>query len=613
MLKIVNSFIGVSPHNKSLSVDNNTLHYISSSNLIIYNNNSISKIYHFNNILNCISTAFGLVALGDISGNITILNRYSENIGSKIVDCCFLNSSFAIFCTFDHIFIFNCSTFEKLSLKVDFMISSVSTTNSTILIGSNLGLIYLYTFNNNSIQFVSSIEAHMDCIKNIRTNKNFIATCSQDYNLKIWTYNNSNISLLQTLNGHSDWVNGVFWNNDDLYSVSSDKTLRIWKKNDNGFYSCYDIIGATSELLSTAILNEKLIFHTKTGGIDIYEDNNTKYLLSGHLNEVVDLDWKDNLLLSCSTDKTVRIFDINKECGRVQIHGFPMTTAKFLPTDRLRVISAGQETIIRIFEATKAFFRNLDSAKFNIKDDYVESAYLSELNLTNEILTESIIEPLSECFLSSNVFKECQKIYGHYFEIKNISVGKDLILSCNRSAVKKFAGLFVWDLNGNKLQYLEEHDLDIQKIAISPDQSYAITVGRDGLVVLYSIINNKLKTIKRFNEHNRIVWDCRFSKDSKYFSTCSRDGKVILYSTFDQLVIKIKEFTDEITSIDFSPKEDLIILGTNTGEILCVDYNFNILSNIKVVSKKINIARFNEEGDFIGVGGSDGLLRILKL
>ncbi|ELA41332.1 uncharacterized protein VICG_01572 [Vittaforma corneae ATCC 50505] len=435
-----------------------------------------------------------------------------------------------------------------------------------------------------------------------------------------------NISLVQTLNGHSDWVNGVCWHGDKLYSASSDKTVRVWERNEHGFYICSDILGAASELLSVGFLDSVLIVQTRSGGVDkIGAGGTCEYFISGHQGEVVDLDWNRNLLVTCSSDRTTRLFYRGRECARAQIHGFPMTSVKFLPGPHLRFISSGQETILRIYEGTRAFFANCEDLKtlqhsaddfldfYADRDYYVEAAFLSELNLTNEIGTSTSHERLSENALCSGVFRECQKIYGHYFEIKNIAVGKSLILSCNKSAVRKFAGLFVWDLQGSKLQYIEEHDLDIQKIAISPDQSFVATVGRDQLVCLYAVTNNTLNTVHRFAKHERIVWDCGFSRDSKYLATCSRDGNVILYNIGSRSIARTSSFEHEVTTVSFSPKADMLIAGTVNGDVLCLDYELNIVDRIRAVGKRIHIARFDESGSMVAVSGSDGLTRVLSL
>lgn len=638
MLEILESHAGVIPHNKAVVAHANKLFYISSSNLVVCGGSSESKIHHFDNILNCVAVDSSTVALGDINGTAIIMNMqgmvvHRENVGTKILDCCFISSLLVAFSTFDSISIFNLQTNEKFSVKTEFMIDSIASSENMLLVGSNIGALHLYSVCDGSLSHLAQADAHLDCIRKINVCGSLIITCSQDSNAKIWCLDGTTIQLVQALNGHSDWINGACLYDQRIYTVSADKTVRIWEKSGNNFYVCSGIIGVITEILSVGFISDRLFIHMKSGGIDQISDftQECEYFLSGHLGEVTDLDWNRNLLVTCSLDRTTRLFYAGVECGRAQMHGFPMATVKFLPGQKLRLISAGNETILRVYEATKTFFNNCKEIKESVppndlfhnekdfsdvykkQDEYIESAFLSELNLTNEVSHELIQRAHSEDALCSSVFKECQKIYGHYFEIKNIAVGRDLILSCNRSAVKRFAGLFVWDLLGNKLQYIEEHNLDIQRICISPDQSYAVTVGRDHLVCLYAISDHTLSVIEEFRKHTRAVWDCGFSCDSKYFATCSRDGKILFYDTDKRECVREATFGTEITAIDFSPVQDSLIAGTGTGRLLRLDYDLNILEDIQVVGKRVNIAKFNRDGSRIAVGGSDWLVRVLKV
>lgn len=633
MLQVYQSFAGCNPNNKSLTVLNNKLYYLSSSNIIVSDDKAIVNTIHFKQKLNCISSLNTIVAVGDIEGNAYIItdeSTLSYFLSSKIQDCLIISSEEAVFCTLNTIYHINFQNNIKTEIPVAFIISSIAFIDSYLIVGTITGILYIYTISSGSLILKETIEAHSDLIKCIKKSEsNLFATCSQDYNIKIWKLENQAFSLIQTLNGHSDWVNSLFWNESTLFSASSDKTIRIWEKNPNqsssdaesNFYICTDILGAASEVLNVSILNETLLAQLKTGGIDKIQRN--EYFISGHLNEINDLDWNLNMLITCSLDKTSRIFLDGKEFARPQTHGFSLTSIKFLRTENLRFISSGQETILRVYEATQDFIekcRDVEDPETNQmiltllqnKDSYCMSAYLSELNLTNEISEEPVDEELSENYLSTHVFREFKKIYGHFFEIKDIAVCSSLILSCNRSATKKFAGLFVWTINGEKMQYLEEHELGIQKIAISPNEKHALTVGRDKLVCLYSIENQKLSCISKFYEHKRIVFDCGFSRDSKYFATCSRDGNIILYDINQCKNIKHFEFNFEVTSLSFSPVDDELVIGNDLGEIFCLNYDLKVLYSLQAVGKKVNILRFNSSGNKIAVGGSDNLLRIIK-
>ncbi|KAI5150101.1 elongator complex protein 2 [Enteropsectra breve] len=395
------------------------------------------------------------------------------------------------------------------------------------------------------------------------------------------------------------------------------------------------IYGGTSAFLGVLIRGNEIYGQSRTGGIDILGDAaeedaepeyyGSKYFTSGHQDEVTDLDWNENeMLLSSSLDMTARIFYKGFECGRPQTHGYSLASAKFIPGDKICFISAGQETILRIFEGTQNFFKNCEEAEDLYEGDsetvleienaenYEATAIMAELNLTNEIVAEPNEERLSENSLSSNVFKETKKLYGHYFEIKNIAVNQKLIFSCNKSLSRNFAGLFVWDHQGNKKQYLTDHELGIQKIAACSGR--VLTVSRDKTACLYDIDNGLLTLNKILTDHTRAIWDCDFSSNSKYFATCARDSKIIVYSYETLEIIATKEVDSEVRSLAFSTRSDnQIVLGTISGEIILWNIGEDKMESLKVASKQINSVAFNKAGSKFAVGSACGLIRVFSL
>lgn len=672
-MKIQNTYAGCSAKNKCMAITGKYFYYISSQNIICCTPYSVETVIFLDSQGNSINSRGSNIVAGDTQGNIYIIseNRIVKKIfaGGSIQDCIFYNDNIIVFCTMDKIWVYDIVNDYKIEKTVNFLISSIALKNEILILGGNLGIIEIFCledgrevksgyntqidssyFNLNQInhtdqsksecytqidssfdlKHLERIDGHTDTIKDIKvSDSGLIATCSLDCNIKIWELN-PKLTLLQTLNGHTDWVNEICWEDDVLHSASSDKTIRVWKHSELSVSSdnlkCFrpvQIYGGSSDFLGVRIYSGRILGQCKTGGIDNVDES--EYFISGHLNEVTDLDWNKNILLSSSLDETARIFYKGKECGRPQIHGYSISTVKFLPSERLRFISGAHETIMRIYEATRKFLKNCEIAQETVYEDsgeedfligdskeYEASAILSELNLTNEVVQEYEEDNISENSLSSSVFKEVLKVYGHYFEIKNIAVGKNIILSCNKSMTKKFAGLFVWDIDGNKIQYLEEHDLGIQRISIDPYEKYALTVSRDKTSCLYRIDNKKLSVIKRFYDHERIIWDCGFSYDGKFFATCSRDGKIIFYdilSLQQSFIIKLER---EVISIAFSPKEDLFAVGLDNG-IIKIYKNNICVDEERVTGKKVNVLKFNMSGTRLAVGGSDGLIRTISI
>ncbi|KAG0418811.1 Elongator complex protein 2, partial [Dictyocoela roeselum] len=149
----------------------------------------------------------------------------------------------------------------------------------------------------------------------------FYATASQDSTIKIW----ENGNLIQTLKGHLDRVNEILWIDDfkdnncnpSLISVSNDNTVIIWAYT-FGKWSINQRLGGIMEKNKAflGVYNERdcLWVLGLTGFYKYVVDSKSmKYKLvegiSGHQSPVMDLDWKNGVLMSCGKDMTVRLFE----------------------------------------------------------------------------------------------------------------------------------------------------------------------------------------------------------------------------------------------------------------------------------------------------------------
>lgn len=628
MLEILNTYAGCNQNNKMVAIKEKSIYYGSFNNIIKIENKKIVDVIYLENVINCIAHKNEMIIAGDIMGigyiikNDKVTNRF--DLHSSIQDCVVLSDAKCAYCTINKIVIIDTDDNDTKVYSCSFIISSVTLLNDTTLcLGDILGNIYIYKLNEDSIELIAMKKAHLDRIKEITCMGDLFATCSQDYNIKIWKFNNeinnNNIMLLQTLNGHSDWVNSIYYSEKRLISASSDKTIRVWEnsssveeENEKKInYNTVEIFGGTSGFFFAGMFDRRILGQYKTGGMDLFDINGEiedEYIVSGHQDEICDLDWRSDMLLSTSLDKTARIFYDGKECIRAQIHGWPLTSGKFIPGKKMKFVSSGEETILRVFEGTNKFISNCTKLGYEqcewMKETYVEDCILSELNLTPQIIDDSQSLPLTENSLSISVFNEIEKLYGHFFDIKNVSVNKKFIFSCNKGSSKPFSGLFVWDYSFKKLGYYKDHDLGILKIKAT--ESHVGTVSRDKTMCLYVIEEFGLRLLKRFTDHSRQVWDCAISE--KHIVSCSRDRKVIIYNLNDLRVFKSKLFDCEVTAVELL--NNGLVVGFENGFICLLDFDLNVKYQEKVCNKKINVIKKNANNE-IAIGGADGLLRII--
>jgi elongator complex protein 2 len=375
-------------------------------------------------------------------------------------------------------------------------------------------------------------------------------------------------------------------------------------------------------------MNE-FIAQSHTGGFYRYERRESSYSLryaaSGHLDEISSLDWRDGLLLTSSLDMTARIYTKREnkwmEVCRPEIHGHPLKAARFLKGEKIELISGGHETILRLFEATRQFLLS-NQLEVKNQEEYPPSAVLSELSLTNEMSEDiSTDKEANEYFLSAkSVFLEVKRVYGHFFEVEDVCVSDKMLVSCNRSSSKEFSGIFVWNLEFKKTQYIMLHNLGIIRMKFSDDGRFLVASSRDKTVSIYKVKTVEgeygLELVSQIKDHRRVVWDVAISYDNSFFASCSRDRRLLLYSMKEMKMVAEHEFPCEVTALSFHPSKYELSIGCEDGTLsiarITGDDKIVIESKINCHGSKITCVEYSKLGEYIATGGSDSLLRVFR-
>ena len=180
------------------------------------------------------------------------------------------------------------------------------------------------------VQTINAHELEITCIIHI-TLTNEIASSSLDKQIKIWgTKDNIKFKLNAILKGHSNSVLSLkeFRKLRYLCSCSVDRTLKLW---DLKTLKCYATLTShTKSVLCSSYVSNKKETYIFSGGEDLLliiwkKDKEKKYIkktnLMGHTNSIVSLLFIDkyNYLCSGSDDKTIRIWDSNKNYDCIKI------------------------------------------------------------------------------------------------------------------------------------------------------------------------------------------------------------------------------------------------------------------------------------------------------
>ena len=102
---------------------------------------------------------------------------------------------------------------------------------------------------------------------------------------------------------------------------------------------------------------------------------------------------------------------------------------------------------------------------------------------------------------------------------------------------REFAWHFLWKMLHREESRLPRHPGDVYCLAISPDGSRTVTVGRDGFTRVYETIKQKL--LATLGDHHQEVNTVVYSPDGLLLATGADDGRVLLRNSQDYRILRI--------------------------------------------------------------------------
>lgn len=345
--------------------------------------------------------------------------------------------------------------------------------------------------------------------------------------------------------------------------------------------------------------------------------------LTGHFGCVSDLAWASDggYFVTVSSDQTTRLFApvlstgasrrCWKELSRPQVHGFDLNAVAISPLPAHTIYSAGDEKIIRAFDATSGVLLGLErlsglsyGGDEATAANRVDHAFIPELGLSNkpsEQMTAAekselqarnvssltwVTPPLESQLSDHTIWPESRKLYGHTNDVICIALSSSgrLLASACKSRNSQTAGIIIWDTSSMAaVQTLYAHESTVACLRFSSDDTFLASSGKDRILCAYAFDKASERLFKvaaaTRNAHRRIVWDCSWSDDHVLF-TSSRDGSFKLwtidrkcddiYNSFSCICTHTPFCEVAVTSIDAictAQGRTLLVLGSELGDI----------------------------------------------
>uniref|UniRef100_A0A673ZHJ9 Apoptotic protease-activating factor 1 n=1 Tax=Salmo trutta TaxID=8032 RepID=A0A673ZHJ9_SALTR len=374
-----------------------------------------------------------------------------------------------------------------------------------------------------------------------------LATCSNDkfMNTKLWNINKP--SSQNTMFGHLEPVNHCCFSPDDAYlsTSSSDGTLKLWEVSSANEWKSIDVADMFPEQREQTAVMVKCSTWSADGRTIICAARNAVFLwdietskkmadCSGHLSWVhgVQFSPDGSLLLSCSDDQTVRVWETNR------VH---TSSAVCLKRDSDVLFNNGDITVVAADNRNRLQVRNGRTGAVMFQSEDQESrirctaicSQTSAVGLGREdgtIQVHTHMHTHIYTLLPSHTYQkvwrwrtgECVVLEGHKEQVRCFS-----LLTTSPSETHLLSWSFdgtikVWDMSsGERLQDLVCHQGAVLACDVSPDGQLFATTSADKTAKLWNMKDGTLLKICSSDNkdamdslHGGWVTDLHFSPDN---------------------------------------------------------------------------------------------------
>lgn len=397
-----------------------------------------------------------------------------------------------------------------------------------------------------------------------------IASGGTDAKIKIWEVQTG--TLIKTLNGHTDYVYDIEYSNDgaNLISVSDDQTLKKWN-------------------ITTGTQIWSVVAHDWYA-IDADFSHSEQYIATtGGLNQPQLKIW------NASTGAHIRTINADP---------FSINQCEWAIDDQT-IITSGRYGLKVWNIATGALLRheeNGDMAMALSPDGKIVThagAAQAPIPMAYDTVYQRKYEDLS---LIRELTAHTSSVMSLAYSPKN----KVLASGCNwfESAVK------LRDIsNGNNLltMYYTIANEGIRDIRFSEDETTLLVGGGKGYARLFRISDGTV--LQDYNHGGTgplTVYSVAFHPYYDWVLTGGSDGFIKVWFKSTGSLMDIWAPGNYPYTMDFSPQDNLLAVGTNSGVTLLNSDSGAVVRYISGHTKKVNKVKFTSDGNFVVTASDDG-------
>lgn len=330
-------------------------------------------------------------------------------------------------------------------------INSVCIYNNLIISAQNN---QIYISDINTFELIDKLDGHLNIIYSVCIKNNNIISCSADKTIRIWNINTYECVKILRGHTSSIYCICPSANQDNLViSGSLDKTVRIWDITTGECHKI--LTGHYGSIVSICVSNNLVISASHDSTIRIWDIKNGKCLtiLHGHISNVLNICIHNNLIISCSSDMNICIWNINdvlhQTCTNSNLHLYSnlrtnaKTNAKTLyghtgtinsvaSINENLILSCSNDRTMRIWDVETYECIRIFKCYDTIYDDYcitsvcinnnliISESIEGSIRITNIIIYPHEYNIFNTIIINYGIYPSlCSEIWSYFAEINN--------------------------------------------------------------------------------------------------------------------------------------------------------------------------------------------------